>query len=129
MSWSRPSRTSRPAGWAPSPPSRTPATTCSSADRLWLTLASALPDRVALSGRDRGLSRPPAALVGAGEGVVLVGDHPLPVLLAQSEREPQPIIGIACEALGGVAAQQGKGERDIVPGGDVQGDDLEHRTR
>ena len=60
-----------------------------------------------------------------GERVVLVRHHPAALLAAQAEGEPQPEVGAGGDGLGGVAAQQGVGERDVGAGGDVQLEDVE----
>jgi hypothetical protein len=57
---------------------------------------------------------------------MLVRDGPLAVQLAKANGETEPVVGILPELLVGSATEQSVRERDIVPGGDVERDDLEH---
>lgn len=58
--------------------------------------------------------------------MVLVRDRPAAIQLAKSDGETEAVVGILLELLIGSAAEQSVRERDIVPGGNVERDDLEH---
>src|SRR5713226_2246897 len=62
------------------------------------------------------------------ERVVLMGDRPPAVDLAQADGEPQPLLRLALELLGRAALQQRERERDVRVGRDIQRLDLEHRA-
>ena len=68
------------------------------------------------------------ALVGRAERVVLVGDHPTAVTLAQADRQSQSVVGVGFEILGLAAAQQRPRERDVGARRHVEFDDLELRA-
>src|SRR6478735_779924 len=57
--------------------------------------------------------------------MVLVRNHPTPVFLSQPDGQPQSIVWIITQFLLRGAAQQGMRVRDVLPGGDVEGDNLE----
>jgi len=63
---------------------------------------------------------------GIGKGMVLVGDDPSPLVLAQPERDPEALSRLLGELLRRSSAQQGVRVRDVLAGGDVQRLDLEH---
>src|SRR5262245_16708100 len=59
------------------------------------------------------------------ERVVLVGDRPPPVDLAQADGEPQPLVRIAFELLGRATPQQRERESNVLSCRDVERLDLE----
>src|SRR5438552_139205 len=76
----------------------------------------------------RAACRDVAGLARVRERVVLVRYHPAVVHLAQTNGEPQSVLGIALEVRGRAASQQSERERDVRTGRDVQRFDLEYRS-
>jgi hypothetical protein len=60
-----------------------------------------------------------------GKRVVFVGDDPAVAVPPQSDCQPEPVAGVALELLRRAAAQQSVREGHVLPGGDVERDDLE----
>jgi hypothetical protein len=56
---------------------------------------------------------------------MLVRDDPASALLAEADGQAQAVFGILAELVLCAAAEQSGGERDIGPGGDVEGLQLE----
>jgi len=61
----------------------------------------------------------------ASERVMLVGDHPPAALLAQPDGKTQPVVWLLGQILGCAAPQQGESVGHLIPGRDVQRNDLE----
>src|ERR671914_545912 len=62
------------------------------------------------------------------ERVMLMGHEPPVAILAQSNREAQPLFAVVAKVLVGTAAKQGPRERDVLARGDIQLYDLERRS-
>lgn len=60
-----------------------------------------------------------------GEGVVLVRRDPAAVVLAEPDGEPQPAVGVRLEVVRHPAPEPHVGERDVLPGRDLERDEVE----
>src|SRR5215217_4614786 len=63
-----------------------------------------------------------------GERVVFMGDDPAVAIPPQANCQPEPVAGVALQLLRRAAAQQSVRKGHVVPGGDVERDDLERCT-
>ena len=63
-----------------------------------------------------------------GKRVVFMGDDPAIAVPPQSDCQPEPVAWVALELLQRAATQQSVREGHVLPGGDVERDDLERCT-